>query len=158
MESTIKDIKRETGLALSTISKYLNGGNVRPENRKKIDDAVRKLDYHPNEMARGLITRKTHTVGFVVYDISGTFGGLLTHHIGILLRQNGYGMIICDSSNDKEVEERNIRFLVEKKVDGILVVPVATDDVFLGSARDAGIPVVTLARGARSPPYTAGTP
>ncbi len=146
MESTIKDIKKETGLALSTISKYLNGGNVRPENKKKIEDAVRKLDYHPNEMARGLITKKTRTIGFVLYDVSGTFGGLLTHHVGYLLRQSGYGMIICDSSNDKSVEEQNIKFLSEKKVDGILVVPVATDDGFLEPARRAGIPVVTIDR------------
>lgn len=146
MESTIKDIKRETGLALSTISKYLNGGNVRPENKKKIDEAVRKLDYHPNEMARGLITKKTRTIGFVLYDISGTFGGLLTHYVGDLLRQSGYGMIICDSNNDKSVEEQNIKFLVEKKVDGILVVPVSTDDRFLDVAKRADIPVVTLDR------------
>lgn len=146
MESTIKDIKRETGLALSTISKYLNGGNVRPENKKKIDEAVRKLDYHPNEMARGLITKKTRTIGFVLYDISGTFGGLLTHYVGDLLRKSGYGMIICDSNNDKDVEEQNIRFLVEKKVDGILVVPVSTDDGFLDVAKRADIPVVTLDR------------
>ncbi len=146
MESTIKDIKKETGLALSTISKYLNGGNVRPENKKKIEDAVRKLDYHPNEMARGLITKKTLTIGFVLYDVSGTFGGLLTHYVGALLRQEGYGMIICDSSNDKKVEEKNIRFLVEKKVDGILIVPVAVDDVFLQPAKQAGIPIVTMDR------------
>ncbi len=146
MESTIKDIKKETGLALSTISKYLNGGNVRPENKKKIEDAVRKLDYHPNEMARGLITKKTLTIGFVLYDVSGTFGGLLTHYVGSLLRQEGYGMIICDSSNDKKVEEKNIQFLVEKKVDGILIVPVGVDDGFLQPAKRAGIPIVTLDR------------
>ncbi|MCR5108829.1 MAG: LacI family transcriptional regulator [Lachnospiraceae bacterium] len=146
MESTIKDIKRETGLALSTISKYLNGGNVRPENKKKIDDAVRKLDYHPNEMARGLITKKTRTIGFLLYDISGTFAGILTHHVGTLLRQRGYGMIICDSSNDKSVEEQNVKFLADKKVDGLLVVPVSSDDTFLEPIKKANIPIVTIDR------------
>ena len=146
MESTIKDIKRETGLALSTISKYLNGGNVRPENRKKIEEAIKKLDYQPNEMARGLITRKTRTVGFVIYDISGTFGGLLTHYVGDILRQSGYAMIICDSNNDEEIEAQNIKFLVKKKVDGILVIPVSSNDGFLECARKADIPIVTLDR------------
>lgn len=146
MESTIKDIKKETGLALSTISKYLNGGNVRPENKKKIEDAVKKLDYHPNEMARGLITKKTRTIGFVIYDISGTFGGLLTHYVGALTRQSGYGMIICDSNNDEEIEAENIKFLVDKKVDGILVIPVSSNESFLESAKRADIPIVTLDR------------
>ncbi|MCR5746985.1 MAG: LacI family transcriptional regulator [Lachnospiraceae bacterium] len=146
MQSTIKDIKKETGLALSTISKYLNGGNVRPENKRKIDEAVKKLDYHPNEMARGLITRKTRTIGFVLYDVSGRFGGVLIRYVGAFLRQHGYSMIICDSSNDKELETQNIKFLVEKKVDGILLLPVAQDDAFLEPAKKAGIPVITIDR------------
>lgn len=47
MSATIKDIARETGLALATISKYINGGTVRPQNKKQIDEAIRKLNYVP---------------------------------------------------------------------------------------------------------------
>ena len=53
MASTIKDIARETGLSLATISKYLNGGSLREKNRQAIEQAIRKLDYHVNEYARG---------------------------------------------------------------------------------------------------------
>ena len=67
-------------------------------------------------------------------------------NVADLLRKSGYGMIICDSNNVKDVEEQNIKFLVEKKVDGILVVPVSTDDGFLDVAKRADIPVVTLDR------------
>ena len=52
MSATIKDIARETGLALATISKYINGGTVRPQNKKQIDEAIRKLNYVPRNMAR----------------------------------------------------------------------------------------------------------
>ena len=47
MSATIKDIAKETGLALATISKYINGGTVRPQNKKQIDEAIRKLNYVP---------------------------------------------------------------------------------------------------------------
>lgn len=61
MSATIKDIARETGLALATISKYINGGTVRPQNKKQIDEAIRKLNYVPRNTARGLRSSKTYS-------------------------------------------------------------------------------------------------
>lgn len=58
MAATIKDIARETGLSLATISKYLNGGNLREKNRVAIEAAIKKLDYQVNEYARGLKSKK----------------------------------------------------------------------------------------------------
>lgn len=63
MSATIKDIARETGLALATISKYINGGTVRPQNKKQIDEAIRKLNYVPRNTARGLRSSKTYRIG-----------------------------------------------------------------------------------------------
>lgn len=146
MPATIRDIKAETGLSLATISKYLNGGNVLPENRVKIENAVKKLHYEVNEIARGLVTNKTRTVGVVVYSVESLFNGTLLHHIGNALRKEKYGILICDSCNEKRIEAENIRFLLGKKVDGIIVVPVSREGAFLKPAQDAGVPVVLLDR------------
>lgn len=146
MSATIRDIKAETGLSLATISKYLNGGNVLPENRVKIENAVKKLHYEVNEIARGLVTNKTRTVGVVVYSVESLFNGTLLHHIGNALRKEKYGILICDSCNDKKIEAENIRFLMNKKVDGMIVVPVSRKSAFLKPAKDAGVPVVLLDR------------
>lgn len=146
MASTIKDIKEETGLSLATISKYLNGGNVLPKNRDKIEAAIEKLDYHVNEIARGLVTNKTRTVGVMVYSIASIFNGTLVAHIGHQLRRRGYGMFICDSGEDTELEAKNVRFLVSKKVDGMIVIPTADTASFLEPAKEAGIPVVLVDR------------
>lgn len=146
MPATIRDIKAETGLSLATISKYLNGGNVLPENRVKIENAVKKLHYEVNEIARGLVTNKTRTVGVVVYSVESLFNGTLLHHIGNALRKEKYGILICDSCNEKKIEAENIRFLLGKKVDGIIVVPVSRNGAFLKPAMDAGVPVVLLDR------------
>ena len=146
MASTIKDIRNETGLALSTISKYLNGGNVREENASKIDAAVKKLDYHPNELARALITKQTRTVSFVVNDITSQFCGSMLRFAVERLRRRGYSAIFCDSAQDPQLEADNIRFCVEKNVDGILLMPVGEDTAILKPASDAEVPVVLIDR------------
>ncbi len=146
MAATIRDIKEQTGLSLATISKYLNGGNVLPENKMRIEAAIKDLNYQVNEIARGLVTNKTRTVGVVVYSIMSLFNGTLLHHIANRLRKSGYGLLICDSGYDEEIEAKNIKFLLSKKVDGIIVIPVAKKSTFLNPAKNAGIPVVLLDR------------
>ena len=146
MASTIKDIREETGLSLATISKYMNGGHVLAENKAKIDEAVRKLNYHPNALARGLVKNRTMTIGFVCHNVSSLFECTLIHYAGEALRRSGYGLMICDSAGDAELERHNIRFLLEKQVDGILTVAIARDSDFLQPALDAGVPVVLLDR------------
>ena len=146
MPATILDIKERTGLSLATISKYLNGGNVLPENKEKIDAAVKELHYEVNEIARGLVTKKTRTVGILVYSIESPFSGILLHHVGEALRKRGYGMLIVDSCNDEEIEEKNLKYLISKKVDGIIALPVASKGDFLDPTKKAGVPVVLLDR------------
>ena len=69
MAATIRDIKNRTGLSLATISKYLNGGNVLPQNKALIEEAIEALHYEENELARGLVTNRTRIIGELVYDI-----------------------------------------------------------------------------------------
>ena len=107
MSATIRDIKEQTGLSLATISKYLNGGNVLPENKEKIEASIKDLHYEVNEIARGLVTSKTRTVGILVHNVSSPFSGQLLHYLSEILRSNKYGMLICDSNNDEEIEEQN---------------------------------------------------
>ena len=66
MAATIRDIRERTGLSLATISKYLNGGNVLPRNRELIEEAIDALHYEVNELARGLVTNRTKTIGVLV--------------------------------------------------------------------------------------------
>ena len=117
MAATIRDIKKRTGLSLATISKYLNGGNVLPENRILIEEAINELHYEVNELARGLVTHKTKTIGVLVYDIQCLFVGSMLHYLGMELHKKGYGMLICDSCNDEKLQKENLQFLLSRKVD-----------------------------------------
>ena len=73
MAATMKDIARRTGLGLATISSYFNGGNVREKNRVKIEEAIEELHYEVNEVARGLKTNATKTIGVVIPELNNTF-------------------------------------------------------------------------------------
>lgn len=153
MAATIRDIRDRTGLSLATISKYLNGGNVLPKNRTLIEEAIKELHYEVNELARGLVTNRTKTIGVIVYDIQCLFVGNMLHFIGQKLHENGYGMLICDSANDEEIEAKNLQFLLSRKVDGILGFATSLSGEFLEPARQAGIPVVLLDRAFRDREY-----
>lgn len=146
MAATIRDIRDRTGLSLATISKYLNGGNVLPRNRKLIEEAIEELHYEVNELARGLVTNRTKTIGVLVYDIQCIFVGSMLHYLGQALHENGYGMLICDSCNDTEIEKKNLQFLLSRKVDGILVFATSMNGKYLEEALQAKVPVVLLDR------------
>jgi len=146
LSATIRDIRERTGLSLATISKYLNGGNVLPENKEKIEEAIKALDFQINEMARGLVTNKTRTVGVSVHDIGSIFCGVLIRYIGDVLKEKGYSMIICDARDDEATEADNIKFFLSKKVDGIIVIPISKKPNFLKPALAEKIPVVLLDR------------
>ena len=139
MAATIRDIRDRTGLSLATISKYLNGGNVLPQNRELIEKAIDELHYEVNELARGLVTNKTKTIGVLVYDIECLFVGNMLHYLGRELHKHGYGMLISDSSNDEEMEAKNLQFLLSRKVDGIIVFAVSLNGTFLEPAKKANV-------------------
>ena len=71
MGATMKDIAKRTGLGLATISSYLNGGNVREKNRIKIEEAIEELHFEVNEVARGLKTNRTKTIGRESFSMGG---------------------------------------------------------------------------------------
>lgn len=146
MAATIKDIARETGLSLATISKYINGGNLREKNRVAIERAIKKLDYHVNEYARGLKSKKSRTVGMVLPELSNLFNMKIVSVIERILQEQGYSVIICDSQNNLEQEARSVEFLLSKQVDGIINIPMGNSSSHLTPAVEHQIPILLLDR------------
>lgn len=144
--ATIKDIARETGLGLATISKYLNGGKVREGNRAAIEAAVEKLGFTVNEFARGLKTSRSYTIGILIPELNNLFITSIITVIEDILRQSGYAAIICDCRTDSRREAEAIRFLLQKRVDGIINMPTTQDGSHLRGAIARGVPVVLIDR------------
>jgi len=146
MAATIRDITKMTGLSLATVSKYLNGGNVLPQNRALIENAIEELQYEVNEVARGLAKNCTKTVGVLIHNLDNIFAGSVIANIEDILRQHDYGTIVCDCRGDIELEEQEIKFLLSKRVDGIITIPTSGNSFYLNNAVIREVPIVLIDR------------
>ena len=79
MSATIKDVAKYTGLSIATVSKYLNGKRVLEKNKKLLDEAIEVLDFQINEMARGLKTNRSMTVGILIPNLRIYFHQYISH-------------------------------------------------------------------------------
>lgn len=146
MAATMKDIARHTGLGLATISSYFNGGNVREKNRIKIEAAIEELHYEVNEVARGLKTNATKTIGVVIPELNNTFCAEIITGMEDILRSHGYATIVCDCRTDKKLEKEAVEFLIRKRVDGIINMPVDGEGNHLKKFQKTGKPIVLIDR------------
>jgi LacI family transcriptional regulator len=146
MAATYKDIQRITGLSLSTISKYFNGGHVLDSTRKAIERASVKLDFRINEYARGLKSRRSKTIGVLIPELNSTFNTSIIADVEDILRAHGYGTIVCDSRLNKQMEKDALEFLLGKMVDGIITIPFDKSGEHLKLADERNVPVVLIDR------------
>ena len=146
MAATMKDIARRTGLGLATISSYFNGGNVREKNRIKIEEAIEELHYEVNEVARGLKTNATRTIGVVIPELNNTFCAEIITGMEDVLRSHGYATIVCDCRTDKKLEREAVEFLIRRRVDGIINMPVDEEGNHLKRFQKTGKPIVLIDR------------
>ena len=146
MAATMKDIARRTGLGLATISSYFNGGNVREKNRIKIEEAIEELHYEVNEVARGLKTNATRTIGVVIPELNNTFCAEIITGMEDILRSHGYATIVCDCRTDKKLEREAVEFLIRRRVDGIINMPVDEEGNHLKRFQKTGKPIVLIDR------------
>lgn len=146
MAATIKDVAKYAGVSIATVSKYINGGRVREKNRQRIEEAIKALDFKVNELARGLKTNRTMTVGVLIPSLENIFFTSIISYMENILLQNRYSTIVCDYRNDVELEKIRFEFLIDKMVDGIIIVPHGEDIVYINKAFEKNIPVVLIDR------------
>ncbi|MBU9714680.1 catabolite control protein A [Evansella tamaricis] len=121
MNITIYDVAREAGVSMATVSRVVNGNpNVKPTTRKRVLEAIDRLGYRPNAVARGLASKRTTTVGVIIPDISSIFFSELARGIEDIATMYKYNIILCNSDQNKEKEIHLINTLLEKQVDGIV--------------------------------------
>ncbi len=143
----IKDIAQATGLSIATISKYINGGSLREYNRIAIEKAIEKLGgYEANEIARGLKTNRTMTLGVLLPELDSLFSTTIVSRMQSQLQGFGYSTIISEYGTAPGGIHRQMDFLLRKKVDGVICQPLYGDGSFLKNALQKNIPVVLIDR------------
>lgn len=144
--ATIKDVAKYTGLSTATISKYINGRNVLEQNRKIIEEAIEVLNFRVNEIARGLKTNKTKTVGILIPNLEQPFCTSIVASIENILIKFGYSTIICDYKENKELEKEKLQFLINKMVDGIIMMPIGDEEDIIKQIIDEETVIVLIDR------------
>jgi len=123
--ATIRDVARAAGVSVATVSHVINGTRpVAPETAERVRRTMEALDYHPNAVAQSLRTRKTHAIGAVVSDITNPFFATLVRGAEDAAIEAGYSLIVCNSDESPEKEDRYIRLLRRRQMDGLLISPV----------------------------------
>ncbi|WP_257008382.1 catabolite control protein A [Bacillus sp. FJAT-45350] len=144
--TTIYDVAREAGVSMATVSRVVNGNpNVKPATRKKVMEAIDRLGYRPNAVARGLASKKTTTVGVIIPDISSIFFAELARGIEDIATMYKYNIILCNSDQNKDKEIHLINTLLEKQVDGIVFMGGQITEEHAEEFKRAPVPVVLAA-------------
>lgn len=117
---TMKDVAREAGVSLGTVSKVMNDISVGESYRKKVEAAAKKLGYQVNSYARGLKTNKTNCVALVMPSLSHPFFASLTDQLTNCLMRNGYRSLLMITNYDSVAEKNCFQLAQQNKIDGII--------------------------------------
>jgi LacI family transcriptional regulator len=147
--ASIYDVARESGVSVFTVSAVVNKkSHVGKRLRERVEAAIRKLNYRPNLIARSLAKRRTHTIGMIVPDIANPFFPMVVRGAEDAAQKHGYNLLLCNSDDILDKEERAVELLLSQRVDGILLTKAAED--FRPSVRqmikEVNIPFVLVMR------------
>lgn len=117
---TMKDVAREAGVALGTVSKVVNGLPVGEIYKQRVEEAIQKLDYQVNSYAQGLKSNRTYTVAFLIPHTKDPFWAKLTNCINVSLQKRKYRMMLCTTDQNPEMEQEYVTMAQQNKVDGII--------------------------------------
>jgi len=145
--STIQDVAKLAGVAPITVSRVLtNSGYASEETRARVEAAATALGYVPNTLARGLRSKRTQTLALVMTDITNPFFTLIARGVEDTASNSGYTVIFCNTDESEEEEEKYTNILVQKQVDGVLLVPASSNSKSIKFLQSNHVPMVVLDR------------
>lgn len=124
---TMKDLAREAGVSLGTVSKVINGLPVGEEYRLRVEEAIAKLDYRINTFAKGLRSGKTMMVALILPNLTSPFFSWLANSIGNELASRKYRMLLFCTNDAPEQEQECVRLAEQQKVDGVICLSFRSD-------------------------------
>lgn len=144
--ATIHDVAALAGVSSATVSRVLNGADVSQELAARVREAVARLDYRPNSVARSLRRRRSAVWGLVISDIENPFFTAMVRGVEDVAQASGFSVVLCNSDESVEKEARYVDVIVDERMAGAIVSPASEQDSDLGALAERGIPVVTIDR------------
>jgi len=147
---TIRDVAKESGFSSTTVSIVLNNAPlaryIPAATKKKIERAAQKLGYRPNQFARSLRSKRSHTVGVMVFDMTDPFCTLILRGIENTLYQASYLPILTDVHNEGSRFERYLEMLLDRRIEALIVIAnwVFLDINLLADLEKSSIPTAMI--------------
>ena len=143
----IRDVAKLAGVAPITVSRVINNsGYITEETRQRVQEAIEALGYVPNSLARSLRSRKTRMLALLLTDITNPFWTTVARGVEDAASDAGFSVILCNTDESETEQERYLRIILEKQVDGVLLVPVRDPVEPVCSVKAQKVPVVVLDR------------
>ena len=145
MTSTIKDVAKMADVSISTVSRVINDSKpVSPEARRRVLHAIDVLDYKPNEVARSLVTKKSNLIGVIVEDIGLNIISRILQGLEEVGKMYNYDILLSSSYKDLKTEVKFANLLLQKQVEGIIVVSNMQNPKLEYKLEEAKIPHVLI--------------
>ncbi len=142
---TMKEVAEKAGVSLATVSRVINGNTkVNPEIKEKVIQWIEKLGYEPNITAQSLASKRSNLIGVIVPDISNPYFSELVKCIEDEALKYGYNLIFHSHESNISREEQCLKYLVNRGVDGMMVIPHSPDAVYYENIKKSKTPVVTI--------------
>lgn len=148
MKITIKEIAKEAGVSIATVSMILNNKdkNITNATRMRVLDVVKKHHYVPNAMAGSLVTQRTHIIGLILPDITNPFFPGIARGAEDKANEAGYSIIFCNTDDKLEVEEKYIESLTKKMADGIIIAHSSNSEKMSEILERCKVPIILIDR------------
>jgi LacI family transcriptional regulator len=147
MPATMKDIARDLGVSVVTVSKALhNHSDISEPTRKRVLQRMKELNYQPNLSARALATGRTSLIGLIVPDLVHSFFAQVARGLSAKLSAQGYSLIISSSDENVQLEKREIDQMLARRVDALILASTQSDINSFQKLRERGLPFVFLDR------------
>ena len=144
---TIQDVAGRAGVSPITVSRVINrSGYVKSETRQRVEAAIAELQYVPNRLARSLRLKQTNTLALVLTDITNPFWTAVARGVEDAARDAGFSVVLCNTDESLARQRQALDTLIQKQVDGVLLVPARSDDESVDWIQRQGTPVVVLDR------------
>ena len=145
--ATMNDVAARAGVSLKTVSRVVNGEpGVLPATAERVSQAIAELGFRRNDSARQLRTGRAAGIGLILEDVADPFYSVLTRAVEQVTRDNDCLLLTGSCDDDPDREQELAMALCERRVDGLVMVPSATDHSYLAHEINAGVPVVFVDR------------
>ena len=144
---TMSDVARLAGVGTMTVSRVLNRtARVSSETEERVRDAIKKLHYRPNELARAFRGQRSRSIGLLVPYLFDPFFATCAHAASVVAREHGYSVITATTDEDPETEYGEIEQMLQRHVEGLLIIPAQTQSSRLTRTLFGRTPVVFFDR------------